>query len=392
MTLRVTELDFDSILANLKTYLQSQDEFRDYDFDGSALSILLKILAYNTHYGAYYANMVANESFPSTALLAKSIYAHAKTLNYLPGSRVASRAAIDVDITTPLSYVQSTFTLPKYQQFISESVDGANYSFVTLDSYTATRTNTTDSFAFSNVAIYQGEPVNIRYTVNANTNPKLRFAIPSANVDINTLTVQLQESSSNTLTETFEINTNVTEVDNTTKVYFLEKSSDLNYTIYFGDGVIGRKPNNGNILIINYLVTSGDAANKVRSFTMIPIANASSVSTSTLTVASGGGAEESLDSIKLSAPIYYTTQNRALTKSDYEVILKKDFPSISSVSVWGGEENNPPIYGRVFISINPRAGYNISSAEKDRIVNHLIQNRVSLSIKPEIVAVGKIEI
>ncbi len=383
--IRISELDFDSILANLKSYLQAQEEFTDYDFDGAGLSILLKILAYNTHYGAFYDNMVANEMFLDSAVLAKSVYAHAKALNYLPSSRTAARATVDLSLTTSNSYVSASFTLPKFQQFVSESIDGVNYSFVAVDSYSATRANSTDVFELDSVSLAQGEPIVVRYTVNDTTNPRLRYEIPSANADISTLTVQVQESSSNTLTNTYERNTDITSVDANSKVYFLDKAHDGNYTVYFGDGVLGQRPNNGNILIFSYVVTSGAASNKARYFTMLPLANVAAVSVTTANVAAGGSEQETVESIKISAPIYYTTQNRAVTKSDYEVIIKKDFPTVASVSVWGGEENQPPIYGKVYVALNPRSGYVISESDKELIVNQLIENRVSLSVRPEII-------
>lgn len=385
--LTITELDFDGILANLKTYLKGQDEWKDFDFDGAGLSVLLKILAYNTHYGAFHSNMVANEMFMGTALLARSVYAHAKTLNYLPGSRSGAIATVDATITPPGNYIGSSFTIPKYQQFISEAIDGANFAFVLLDAAIVSRETSVGSepFVFPGLILTQGEPIVIRYTVDQATNPKLRFEIPTANADISTLAVQVQESGSNTLTTTWTRSTDITAITEDSHAYFLERGSNGNYTVYFGDGVVGQRPNTGNILILAFLVTQGEAANKVASFTMLPLANVVSASIVTTQEASGGSEEEDVTSIKITAPIYYSTQNRAVTKKDFEVLIPKDFPTVGSVSIWGGEENNPPVYGKIFISLSPKAGFVISQAEKDSIVAKLVSDRVTISLNPEII-------
>jgi hypothetical protein len=383
----ITELDYDTILENIKNWMRSQDTFKDYDFDGPALAILLKNLAYNTHYNAFYTNMVANEAFIGSALLPRSVYSHAKSLNYLPSSRNAASATVDITVTPPVSYFSSSFTIPKYQPFISESIDGVAYGFVTNEDYIASRTTILGSqpFEFNDVVLYQGEPVVIRYNVDQISNPKLRFEIPSANVDVNTLTVQVQVSAANSAVTTWELSTDITAIEADTQAYFLERGSNGNYTVYFGDGNIGAQPNTGNILILSYIVTHGSAANKVSKFTMLPLSNVDSVIVSTTSVAAGGDDEEDVTSIKVTAPIYYASQNRAVTKSDFEVIIKKDFPQISSVSVWGGEENNPPIYGKIFVALSPKSGFFISEAMKKQIVDTLVANRVTLSLKPEVI-------
>jgi hypothetical protein len=384
---RITELDFDTILANLKEWYRAQEKFKDYDFDGSALGILLKNLAYNTHYGAFYTNMVANEGFIGTAFVPRNVYSHAKSLNYLPSSRNAAKATVTITITPPSNYIGSTFLLPRFQSFVSEAIDGINYNFVMTEAANTSRVSTFGPapFTFHNVVITQGEPLVIKYTVDRLTNPKLRFEIPSANADMSTLEVQTQESSSNTFITTWERATDITAIESDSEAYFLERGSNGNYTVYFGDGLIGKRPNTGNILILSYLVTVGDAANKANSFTMLPAANVSAVTVTSVVAAAGGSEEESVDSIKISAPVYYTSQNRAVTKEDFEVIIKKDFPNVGSISVWGGEENNPPIYGKIFISMSPKEGLVISQTEKDQIVEKLVNDRCTLTLNPEII-------
>lgn len=385
MTTRVTELDFDTILTNLKAFMQTQEEFKDYDFDGSALSILLKVLAYNTHYGAYYSNMVANEGSIADAIIPRSLYSHAKMLNYLPASKSCAKATVMMQLNMSGTFYDNTYTIPKYHQFTCESVDGRNFNFVTLEPYTATRSSYLNPFNFNAIQLYQGEVVSLNYVIDPITNPKYRFEVPSANIDTETLLVQVQESMSNTFIHNFSYNMDAATLDSDSKVYFLDKSSDTNYTLSFGDGVLGRRPNTGSILTISYLVTDGISANKVRYFSPMPMDNVSSFSVSTVTAASGGSEEEDVESIRTSAPLFYATQNRAITKKDFEVVLKKDYPSIGSVSVWGGEENDPPIYGKIFISVAPKQGFVISEIDKQDIVNFLVTNRVSLAVKPEMV-------
>lgn len=385
--LKITELDFDGILANLKDFLKSQDTFKDYDFDGAGLSILLKVLAYNTHYGAFNVNMLANEMFMASALLPRSVYSHAKTLNYLPGSRTGAKASVNITVTPPNNYSGSSFTLPRYQQFISEAVDGVNYSFVLTDDVISSRVTSfgNEPFQFNNVLLSQGEPLVLQYTVDILNNPKLRFEVPTSNADISTLTVQVQQSSSNTSVQTWQRSIDITNIDANSQVYFVERGSNGNYTVYFGDGIIGMQPNTGNIVVITFLVTQGAAANKTKSFTMLPLTNVSSAIVVTTSDAAGGAEEEKVENIKLSAPLFYSSQNRAVTVKDYGVLIPKQFPDVGSVSIWGGEENEPPVYGKVFISLVPKSGLVISQAEKDQIVEKLVSDYVMLGTSPVII-------
>lgn len=380
--LNIAELDFDTILGNFRAYLRTQDEYKDFDFDGAGITVLLKLLSYNNYYGSYYLNMVANEMHLDTALLAGNIYAHAKSLGYLPDSMVAATAVVDISATTPGAFTDLSMTLPRFQQFQSEAVDGVNYTFVTTDAVSGSRASAGDPMVFSGVSIRQGEPISVSYSVQPTTNPKLRFAVPAANVDISTLAVVTQLNSNVVV---WQRNTDVAEVTANSQVYFIEKGNDERYTVYFGDGVIGQQPNTGDTLILSYIVTVGAPANKATSFTMQSTANISSATIVTANSAAGGAAMESLDSIKFKAPIYHAAQNRAVTKSDYEIMIKKDFPQVASVSVWGGEENEPPIYGRIFIALSMKEGYSLSQSDKDTILKQLRDNRVTLSVYPTIV-------
>jgi hypothetical protein len=332
--------------------------------------------------------MAANEMFITTALIDRSVYSHAKSLNYLPSSVVAPTATVNVQINAPTTgqaYTESYFTVPKYHQFISEAIDGVNYTFITTDEHTAYRQNITFPFYFNGMMLKQGDPVTIVYDVNLLNNPSCRFTIPSANVDVSTLSVSLRPVGQPSTIIPYERSTDVTTVDANSRVYFIERSADTNYTVYFGDDVVGRKPNTGDSILLNYIVTLGEYANKANVFTMVGLNNVESAIVTAVAPASGGSPEETVESIKRNAPIYYSSQNRAVTKNDFDIILRKDFPNIESTSVWGGEENDPPIYGKIFVALNPKQGYILTEAEKEEIRNKLIDERVTVTLNPEIV-------
>jgi hypothetical protein len=383
---RIAELDFDTIKGNLKDYLRSQNQFTDYDFEGSGLNILLDVLAYNTHYMAYYLNMVGNEMFLDSALLRNSVVSHAKHLNYVPTSMVGSRAEVNIVVedTTPTSGY-STITLPAYSQFESEQIDGTNYTFVNLETYSASKNVTSNTYTFSNVWITQGENISYNVGVDA-TNTRRRFEIPEANIDTSTLLVTVQNSDTDSTKSTYILADDVTTLDSNSKVYFLEESNANRYTLYFGDGYIGKNLDDGNIVQLKYLSTSGDVSNKANSFTLTTsILNFSNVVVNSISAAAGGAQRDTIDRIKFLAPKFYTAQNRAVTKDDYGTLLLKDYPNIETISVWGGEENDPVVYGKIFISMKPKSGYVITDIEKDRIINELVANRNVLTVIPEIV-------
>lgn len=384
--LRIAELDFDTIKSNLRDYLRSQNQFTDYDFEGSGLNILLDILAYNTHYMAYYLNMISSEMFLDSAILRNSVVSHAKHLNYVPTSTRGSVATVEIVVadTNPTSGL-STITLPKYSQFISQQIDGTNYSFVNLDAHTASKNVTSNTYTFSNVSIVQGEQLTYNVVVTP-SNTKRRFTIPEANIDTSTLLVSVQNSSVDLTRTTYNFADDVTTIDSNSKVYFLEESNLGQYTVYFGDGYVGKNLDDQSIVLFTYLASSGDSSNKANSFTLVtPINSFSNVVVNSVSAAAGGSTRDTLERIKFLAPRFYTTQNRAITKDDYGTLLLKDYPNIETISVWGGEENDPVVYGKVFVSMKPKSGYVISDIEKDRIINELISNRNVVTVLPEIV-------
>jgi hypothetical protein len=382
--LRVTELDFDQIKQNLKTFLQAQSEFTDYDFEGSGLNILLDILAYNTHYNSYYLNMVANESFLDTALLRDSVISHAKVLGYVPYSRKAPRATLNFTVVTN-NTTPATLTIPKGFSFLSDEIDGISYNFVTLQETLVTKSNT--NFTFLELPIHEGQLVTYNYTYDQQTNPKQIFSVPDAGVDTSTLTLTVQASSTNTAIETFTLATDSSNVTTNSPVFYLQENRGERYDIYFGNNVIGKSITNGNIVSMTYLITNGTAANKANNFVATGTLADSLLNSQTnftispVSEASGGAERESVDEIKFSAPLQFTTQNRLVTFKDYESYIKKNYPAVDSVSVWGGEDENPPTYGRVFVALNPKQNYFLSDVEKQRIIDEIIAPKAVVAVQ-----------
>lgn len=380
--LQITDLDFDQIKSNLKAYLQQQTQFSDYDFEGSGLSVLLNLLAYNTHYNAYYLNMVANEAFLDTALLRDSVVSHAKTLGYIPFSYTAPVATVNITVETSTSNT-GTLTMPKGTSFSSNLLDDVSYGFVTLEDVTVTKSNT--QFVFENVSIYEGMLVNYVYTYTSATNPKQIFVLPDATVDTETITVTVTNNSSNTSTEVYNRVVDILDVTATSSVYFLQENRNGLYEIYFGDDSVGKALLDGCTVTVSYLVTKGDTANKADGFRCNqPIGGYSEITVDVVNVASGGAVREAVDSIKYSAAAQFSTQNRLVTYKDYETYIQSNYPNIDSLSVWGGEENVPPIYGKVFISLKPKLNYYISETEKQRIISDILKPKSIVSISAEI--------
>jgi len=382
--LKVTELDFDTIKDNLKTFLNQQAEFTDYDFEGSGLNILLDILAYNTHYQAYYLNMIANEAFMDTALLRDSVVSHAKTLGYVPYSRKSARAVINFTVNTATT-TASTVTVPKGFRFLSDDIDGVSYSFVTLSENTSTKANT--DFSFIELPIYEGQLVTYSFTQNDSTNPKQLFVLPDTDVDTSTLFVTVQPSPENTDTIVYTLASDASNTSTQAEVFYLQENKSQQYAIYFGDDVIGKKIPDGSIVAVEYLVTNGDAANKANNFVATDALVDSLGGSQTdfiidpVSEAAGGAERESVDNIKFAAPLQYTTQNRLVTFSDYEAYIQKSYPAVNSVSVWGGEDESPPKFGIVYIALNPKEGYYISDTEKQRIIDEIIKPKAIVAIQ-----------
>jgi hypothetical protein len=387
--LKVTDLDFDTIKQNLKTYLKNPSinpTFQDYDFDASGLSVLIDLLAYNTHYNAYYLNMVANESFLDTAKLRDSVVSHAKTLGYTPYSTKASAAFVNLEFMSESSTI-GELTIPENYKILANQIDGVAYNFHLLENIKATKSAT--SYYFENVPIYEGEVVTYAFNYYQQTNPKQIFTLPESNIDTTTIKVLVLPSPTSTTSAVYARVDSVLDVTDTSEVYFLQESRNGLYEIYFGDGVIGKKLVDGSLIQISYLVTNGTAANKANTFLATSsvtdslgeiIPNGSIIVTS-VAEAAGGSTREEIDSIKYSAITKYSSQNRLVTYNDYNSYILSNYPNIDSLSVWGGENEDPPVYGKVFVSMKPKENYYISEAEKQRIIDDIINPKSVISIQ-----------
>jgi hypothetical protein len=385
---RITELDPNEIKANLKTYLRGQDEFTDIDFEGSGINILLDILARNTHYMAYYMNMLAAESFIDSAQLRQSIVSHAKHIGYTPESMKGARTFADITITPSDSEDQdaTSLTMPKWTTYVSQAIDGINYNFVTTSAHVATKAN--GSFLFANVELKQGDVVTRTFLVTSD-NEKREYIIPSANVDIDEMYVSVQQSTSNTYSEVYTLDRDMTTLRANSQVYFIEETTSANnhYKLFFGDGILGKRPIDGNIITVTYLDSQGKYGNGANSFLLVETVDGynDNVSIVPAFTASGGSERETVESIRYHAPRSYTTQSRAVTENDYLELFVEDFPNIQSVKVWGGEQENPPLYGKVFVAIKPKNNYFITNLEKQQMIDQFVANRSIQGMIPEIV-------
>ena len=378
--LNVTELDFDNIKSNLKTFMRNQDEFTDYDFEGSGINALLDVLAYNTHYLAMNVNMAANEMFLDTASVRASVVSHAKTLGYTPNSVRAPSATVNVTLNNFPSSL-STATIPRDTVFTS-TVDDVSYQFRTLSDFQTTVAN--GILSFSNIPIHEGTMVKNRYTVDTK-NVEQKFKLTNQNADTTSLKVQVFADASATAFTTYTLATDITKAGSTANVYFLQECDDGQFEIYFGDGIVGRALSDNNVVVMEYLVTNKTAANGAKNFqTTATISGVTDVTTTTVSVASGGAERESIQSIKLNAPLDYAAQGRAVTPEDYKTIIPKVYANTKSVQVWGGEDNSTPVFGRSYISIVPTSG-SITAAAKEQIVKDLKNEYTIASVTPVIV-------
>jgi hypothetical protein len=382
--LQVTDLDFNEIKTNLKNFLRTQSEFQDYDFEGSGLNVLLDILAYNTHYNAYYLNMVANESFLDTAVIRDSVVSHAKSLGYTPYSINAAKTIINFTVTTE-DQTPDTLTLSRGFNFKSDLVDGVSYNFTLLDAVEVEKANS--QYYFENLELYEGEILTYNFVYSEQSNPKSIFTLPNQNIDTKTIRVEVIESSTNTASEVFTLQRDLLETNNESPVYFLQENRNGLYQIYFGNDVIGKKLKDGNIVSVSYLITNGSIVNKIDGFITSSVIDKNYIfyNIDVVTAAFGGADRESIDEIKALAPLQYTTQNRLVTTLDYDSYIRKNYANLDSISVWGGEENQPPVYGKVFVSLKPKDGYFLSETEKQRIVNEILSSKSIVSVSSEIV-------
>lgn len=383
--LKITELDFDQIKSNLKSFLKQQSEFQDYDFEGAGLNILLDILAYNTHYNAYYLNMIANESFLDSAMLRNSVVSHAKRYGYIPRSATAPRAVVNITVDSGNS-TPGTLSLPKGYTVVSDLIDNRVFNFVTLQNYSVNKT--ANNFVFSNIPVYEGQYLTYSYNFEASSNPKQLFRIPDNSIDTSTISVSVQRSTSNTDSEIYNLVTDVLTVESEQPVYYLQEGQDGYYEIYFGDDVVGKSLPDGAVVTLNYISTNGVAGNMANNFVAgSSVGGYTNITVSSVNKAIGGQYRESVDSIKQNAPLQFLSQNRAVTKNDYVRLILQKYPSFQSVNVWGGEENDPPVYGKVFISAKPSLGFEVTDTEKQYVIENILKPVGIMTVSPEFVNV-----
>jgi AraC-like DNA-binding protein len=378
-TIQVSELDFDNIKSSLKTFLQSQSRFADYDFEGSNMSVLIDLLAYNTHYMTYFLNMVASESHLETAQLRNSVVEIAKELGYTPTSNRGATARIRLTVTPSNNQIE-TVTVPRDTKFTA-TVDNQTLAFSTP--ITTQIIKNANSAFVSTLNITEGDPLTHRFPVTTSTS---KYVLPNKDVDTTSIRVRVQVSSGDLSNTTYIKADSINTLTANSAVYFLEEGSDDQYQIRFGDNTIGKKPVNGNIIIVDYKVSNGPLGNGANSFSLSgsSIDGHTNTSFTLVEAATGGVNKESISSIKFNAPKNYETQNRAVTVNDYRSIVLRDNPDIQSIIVWGGEDNDPPLYGKVLLSMKPRIGTILGEDRKSDIITSLKKYNV-MSIDPEIV-------
>ena len=384
--LRVTEFDFDDVKENLKTFLKGQSEFTDYDFEGSGMNILLDTLAYNTHYLGFNANMLANEMFLDSSSLRSSAVSHAKMLGYEVSSPRAPIATINVSLSTS----NATATMHAGTAF-NTTIDGVNFQFVTISDITSR--NTGSSIPFDSLKIYEGTYTTTKYIVDSQQADQ-RFMLTDVRADTTTLTVKVQNSQSDSTTTTYTKATDITQLTSSSTVYFLQETESGRFEVYFGDGATSKALSDGNIVELSYVITNKTAANGASSFTRTEaIDTVTNITVTSVAIATGGAEAESIESIKLNAPLDYASQGRAVTAEDYKVYVRKLFPNTQAVSVWGGEDgsfdtstgvSSTPEYGKVFISVKSTTGLNLTTSQKENLEKDLAPFKVA-SITPVVV-------
>ena len=381
--INVTDLDFDSISDNLKNYLKGQDKFKDYDFEGSSMSVLIDLLSYASHITAVNTNIAASEMFLDSAQLRKNVVSRAKDLGFTPSSEVCASAIVDVtinDVRNPDgTYPTPTqMTMPRGTIF-STTFDGVNYYFVVTSSVLPSQNNTT--FLYSDVEIVQGTYATDQYVVDTQIKNN-KFVLSNGRVDKARMVVSVN---SDGVSETFALATDVSAIKSTTAVYYTQENEEGFTEIYFGDGVLGKQLLDGDIISATYIMVDKLHANGAKRFAQQSAINGYASSTVITTANANGGAEkESIESIKFKANKFYTSQNRLVTLNDYKAKVQEYYPNADAVAVWGGEDNDPPVYGKVFVALKPKNADYLSETEKKQIKGQL--NKLNmLTVRPELI-------
>ena len=390
---QLTSLDFFEIKESIRSYLRTRKEFSDYDFEGSSASYLIDILAYNTYYTAFNANMALNEAFLETATVRDNIVRIAKQLNYTPRSIKAPRACVKMVAQTVTSLNGTTFpefaTLRKGDVFVADN-DFDSYTFALTQDIQVPVDSGTGLATFDNVLVYQGNLLTYNYTVDYTK--RQDFIIPDEKVDTGLLTVDISPTEQSSETDTYSPATNVTNADGTSRIYYLEETDDMRYKVVFGDGSIGRKLIDGEYIKLTYVSTDGVEANGAKSFAFVGnvvdsdgrVISPNAITLSTKDAAQDGEDRETGLSVKFRAPRAYATQNRAVTENDFEHIVSEIYPQAASVTAFGGEKLNPPIYGKVYVAIRPKTGTKLNATTKQKIKKDLLKYSIA-SIEPVII-------
>lgn len=377
----VSELDFATIKDSIKAHFRSQSKYNDWDFNGSGLSILLDVLAYNTHYNAMVAHLSLNETFLDSAQIRGNVVSHAKLLGYVPRSLASSKAVINV-VVTPGSTVANQATILRGTRF-STVVDQVRYYFVALESHVAPVSG--GKYTFTNIPVRQGTLKRMIYRVDTSLGNQ-KFEIPDANIDTSSMRVRLK---ANTESDSYSIYTQFTSLVNineNSQIYYLQETPQGLYEIYFGDGILGKMPTANNVVEIEYVYTDGTVADGANLFTAVDSISGYSTIAVTVAVDSyGGGVRESIESIRYNAPLTFTAQNRAVTADDYRAIILKNVANVEAISVWGGEDDVVPNFGKVYISVKPIGAETLTSAEKTTILSSVLAGKNVVSITPFLV-------
>ena len=372
----VSDLDFDQIKTNLKSYLQSQDQFSDYNFDGSGLSVLLDILSYNTHYNALYTNLAINEMFLDSASKRDSIISIANNYGYLPASRRCSVATISMTANAGTSVAQ-TITIPKYSAF-SAALSGVDYVFFNRDEITGNKLN--EQYIFNEFDIYEGTPVIEKFNVLDN----MEYILQNPNIDTSTIRVFVQPTADSLNLDTYAYAETIVGLTDTSKVFFIREIDGNKYELRFGKNNLGMEPAPGSVVHIEYMVTNGEEANGINLFSYNGPTLTGSTIITLISSAVNGGEIESNDEVKYNVSRKFRTQNRAVTAEDYTDIIKNNYNDIDSVSCWSGDEVIPPQYGKVFIALKPKSGPFLIPSEKAYIIENILKPRAVIGAYPEI--------
>lgn len=377
----LVDLNFDGIKSSLKTFLQSQTEFQDYNFEGASLNILLDILAANSHYYAMYSNMMANEMFLDSAQLRSSVASHAKTLGYIGRSVQSAKAIVSVNLTN-VPGTPSSVLVPRGFKFLGNN-DGTTLEFITVEDTYLQPTSTPGQYSLPSIDILEGKLQTYSWTVSGESTQ--RFVIPTKNIDTRYVRVVVQQSATNLYREVYTSASKILDLTSSSKIFFIQETSDGNWEIEFGDGVLGYQPQAGNIVQIEYLRPTIGAGNGISEFNIsTPIFSGATHTITTVSSASGALGREDIESIRLNSKRNFAAQERSVVPGDYETNIRIDYPSVLDVKAWGGEDNDPPIYGKVFISILNSDLSKLTVSQKNAIAAQ-IKKRNVINIRPEII-------